>query len=284
MDLEIYSPAKINLFLKVAGRREDGYHNILSLMQPISLFDSIRLKVEDGEGVTVTVDIPGIPTDSGNLAFAAAERFMEEAGLKKRIHIDIEKNIPVGAGLGGGSSNAGSVLFALNTLYGEPLLTPEALSKLALELGSDVPFFLLKGPAFASGRGEKLERTMIPPYSYVLINPGFEVSASWAYSNLDLTKINEDNILIYSNYTSGPPVTLKDIISNDLEAAVAKSHGEIDEIKKLLMDSGAHGALMSGSGPTVFGVFNSPQDAGEALAKIRKVLPDRWLACAASGL
>ncbi len=284
MDLEIYSPAKINLFLKVAGRREDGYHDIFSLMQPISLFDSIRLKVEDGEGVTLTVDIPGIPTDSGNLAFAAAERFMEEAGLKKRIHIDIEKNIPVGAGLGGGSSNAGSVLVALNTLYGEPLFTPEALSMLALELGSDVPFFLLKGPAFASGRGEKLERTMIPPYSYVLINPGFEVSASWAYSNLDLTKIDEDNILIYSNYTSGPRVALKDIISNDLEAAVAKSHTEIDEMKKLLMENGASGALMSGSGPTVFGVYNSPQDAGEALAKIRKILPDRWLSCAASGL
>jgi 4-diphosphocytidyl-2-C-methyl-D-erythritol kinase len=259
------SPAKINLILRVLGRRPDGYHDISSVMQPISLYDRVSIAVDagsEGAGVNVACDHPQVPAGPSNLAQMAAERFLGKTGIRSRVDIAIEKRIPVGAGLGGGSSNAATVLMGLNTLCGAPL-DEGTLFDLAASVGSDVPFFMLKGPALAEGRGERLRRIALPAYDYVLINPGFQVPASWAYNNLDLTKCREDNKLSYSDERLGRADTggIRGLLANDLEDAVSTGHPEIARLKAVLLDAGSIGALMSGSGPTVFGIFPDREGA-----------------------
>lgn len=275
MEIELASPAKLNLFLKVLGKRGDGYHEIASLLQPLSLCDTVRVKVEDapsnGTSIILTTDDKNIPTDRCNLAWAAAEIFLREAKLSKKVDIHIEKRIPVGAGLGGGSSNGATVLMALNTLLSDPL-DSKTMLHLALSLGSDVPFFLLGTPAIMRGRGETLEMVDLCHYDYVLINPGFEVSAAWAYGNLPLTKFDEDNTLLYLGYAKKAPEESADILSNDLEDAVVDFRPEIGVLKEKLIEAGASGALMSGSGPTVFGLFPDTLSASEAFERLSKEL------------
>ncbi len=281
MDLKLLAPAKVNLFLKVVGRRDDGYHDILSLIQPISLYDELCLGISDGEGIEVYCDNPGVPGGKGNLACRAAEAFLREVGLKRRITIRITKRIPVGAGLGGGSSDAASVLMGLNEALGTGL-EGRRLREMALGLGSDVPFFLLGTPALASGRGEVLEPVELPSYSYVLLNPGFSVSTAWVYNNLDLTKIRENNKLIdlkesVKTFMKEPPGVM-DCLENDLEAVTSGRYPAIVGMERVLREAGADGVLMSGSGPTVFGIFldeHRAQDAYSAL-KSRLVQP-HWV-------
>jgi 4-diphosphocytidyl-2-C-methyl-D-erythritol kinase len=276
MEIELLSPAKVNLFLKVTGKREDGYHEILSLMQPISLFDLIRIKIDDGDSLSTRVIgsngyLPPVPDGPENLAYKAAELFLERAGLKRAVDIEIDKHIPSGAGLGGGSSNAASVLMGLNEAFGQPVDVDELMA-LSAGIGSDVPFFLLKGSALATGRGEKLERIGFPLYDYVLVNPGFEVASSWAYDNLDLTKKDEDNMLMYSKSALMDSHHIKDLLVNDLESAVLERYPQILEIKKEFLDTEALGVLMSGSGPTVFAVYPDLDKAKRAFESINKIL------------
>ncbi|MEE9614598.1 MAG: 4-(cytidine 5'-diphospho)-2-C-methyl-D-erythritol kinase [Thermodesulfobacteriota bacterium] len=269
MSITVSSPAKVNLFLKVLGKREDGYHEIRSLIQPISLSDELTIEAVPGDTVTVTCDSAAVPTGRENLAWRAAELFLERTGLKMAVRIDIVKKIPVAAGLGGGSSNAALVLRGLNELLGTGL-GEEELMDIAASIGSDVPFFIPGGPAVVSGRGEILEKTTLPAYEYVLINPGFEVSARWAYDNLDLTKKGGDNILLYSGKSLGVPEGIKAYLYNDLEGGVLKKHQEISILKGLLDGAGALGSLMSGSGPTVFGVFTDGDLAARAMEDLER--------------
>lgn len=281
----IFSPAKINLFLKVLRKRDDGYHDIVSVMQPISLYDEIVVEMEDGNGIFVSCDNTNVPCDRTNLAYRAAEAFFKAAGIKKKLSIKIKKNIPVAAGLGGGSSNAATVLKALNEITSTGL-PPERLMEMAAGLGSDIPFFIAGKSCIASGRGEILEPVELPRFWYILINPGFPVSTQWVYQNLNLTK-NQENINIsVSKVKANPPSPpfikgggrrgledtqiLQDILTNDLEDVTIRKHPEIKEIKQSLIDSGAAGALMSGSGPTVFGVFRDEGKARTAFARIKK--------------
>lgn len=263
MHMKVLAPAKVNLFLRVLGKRPDGYHEILSLMQPVSLYDEIEISVSDGDGIEVASDSPDAPGGSENLAYRAASLFLERAGLRKRVSISVKKRIPVGAGLGGGSSDAASVIMALNGLSGSGLPDREIM-EMGAGLGSDVPFFFLKGPALARGRGEVLERVSLPPLYYVLINPGFHVPTAWVYSSLRLTKKGENNILLYSSEVFADREGLKKALSNDLEAVTIGRYPEISALKEKLAGAGASGALMSGSGPTVFGVFHSREDAVRA--------------------
>jgi len=265
--MKIKAPAKINLSLRVTSKREDGFHEIITLMQPLSLSDFITITVKSGEGITITCDDPEIPTDGRNLVHKAVRMFLDVAGLNRKVHIDIEKRIPVAAGLGGGSSDGAATLLALNELTGE-VLSDLQLFDIAAKIGSDVPFFLLRGSAVAGGRGEILRAVKLPEYSYILINPGFGVSAAWAYSNLTLTETSH-NIRITDLEERGAallerPSSVVDILENDLERAVLAQHPEIAELLLALKECGAGGALMSGSGPTVFGLFLS--EAGAALA------------------
>ncbi len=267
----VLSPAKINLLLKVTGKREDGYHDLFTVMQPVTLYDNVTIDAQDGDGMSLECDNALVPSDETNLACRAARLLLEKTGIKKRIEIVIDKNIPVGAGLGGGSSNAAAVLAALNTLLEAGLSTAE-LMKIGAEIGSDVPFFLLNGPALATGRGEVLERITLPLCHYVLINPGFHVSTAWAYGNLNLTKKPEDNILSYSQKAFERCGDIAARLVNDLESVTAARYPEISRLKNQLVENGAAGALMSGSGPTVFGLFLDQKGAARAVEAIRPTL------------
>lgn len=257
------SPAKINLLLKVLGKRADGYHDLYTLMQPVSLFDEISIETAPGDGISIECHHAGVPADSSNLAFRAASLFLEKTALKRSVSIKIDKLIPVGAGLGGGSSNAATVLISLNKML-KAGLSDDELKGMAAEIGSDVPFFIMKTPAIATGRGEVLRAIKTPSLYYVLINPGFSVSTKWVYENLDLTNNPEDNILIYSDRLFESAKTLADNLTNDLEAVTIRKFPEIERLKRLVLQSGASGALMSGSGPTVFGLFAEEEKAKEA--------------------
>ncbi|MDP2690112.1 MAG: 4-(cytidine 5'-diphospho)-2-C-methyl-D-erythritol kinase [Deltaproteobacteria bacterium] len=265
------SPAKINLLLKVLRKRDDGFHELFSVMQPVTLYDNISVEAGEGGGITLECHNADIPSDHTNLAYRAAKLLLEKAGLKKRVNIVIDKKIPVGAGLGGGSSNAATVLMTLNTLLNTGLSEAE-LVEMGVSLGSDVPFFILRGPALARGRGEILERIALPPCHYILINPGFPVPTAWVYGNLDLTKSPEDNNLTYSVKAFERCVDIKGMLKNDLEPVTASRHPEISRLKALLIENGAVGALMSGSGPTVFGLFPDHGRARRAFEAIRPLL------------
>jgi len=266
--ISVLSPAKINTLLKVLGKRADGYHELYTLMEPISLFDKISIEASDGEGISIECAQSDVPSDNSNLAVRAAELFLENTGLTRALSIKIDKYIPVGAGLGGGSSNAASVLMALNEML-DTGLPDDELKRMGAEIGSDVPFFILKGPAVATGRGEVLRRVSLPGLYYILINPGFSVSTKWVYDNLDLTNNPENNILSYSDRLFESLTTLVDNLTNDLETVTLTKFPEISGLKRLLMESGANGALMSGSGPTVFGLFTEEKRAIKAFKLLR---------------
>ena len=270
--LNILCPAKVNLFLKVMEKRGDGYHEIRSLMQPVELFDDVILTVSKGDGITLECDVDSVPSGTENLAWKAAALFLKETGIKRAVSIILKKRIPSGGGLGGGSSDAAGVLTGLNAIL-RAGLDEERLKAMASGLGSDVPFFILRGPAFVYGRGEILERVTLPRLYYVLVNPGLHISTAWAYGNLDLTKKTKDNILIVSKGLAGSKEKIAGLLENDLEGAVMGEYPVIAVLKSLLKKAGAKGALMSGSGSTVFGLFFEEREATEAITRLKGKLP-----------
>ena len=283
MSLKVLSPAKVNLFLRVLRKRPDGYHDIYSLMQPVSLFDEVTIDLKEGRGITVSSDNSALPDGPENLAYRGASLFLKTAGIERSVKIHIRKRIPVGGGLGGGSSNAASVLLGLNALTGA-CLDEDVMLRTASGLGADVPFFILKSGALATGTGTTLQKVNLPEIHYVLVNPGFHVSTAWVYSNLDLTKKTEDNILTYSFESIGGAESLKGLLYNDLEAVTLKRHPELGKLKRTLVDNGAIGALMSGSGPTVFGMFKDGDTARKASVAINASLDERSLVFAVKGI
>ncbi len=264
--IQAQSPAKINLFLNVTGKRPDGYHNLNTLMCCITLYDTIDLDFHENK-IRVTCDHPLVPEDESNLVFKAAELFFENSGKQGGVGINIKKAIPVGAGLGGGSSNAASVLLNLNHHYGSPF-NAEELGKLGLAIGADVPFFIFGKPAIATGIGEKLRAyKFLKPFYVLLINPGFSVSTAEVYKNLNLglTKCEKKFKRIPFN---GVSIDILDFLCNDLESVTADMYPDINKLKLLLIDHGAEGALMSGSGPTVFGLFSDAEKIKKAYREL----------------
>jgi 4-diphosphocytidyl-2-C-methyl-D-erythritol kinase len=260
--MKIVSPAKINLFLHVTDKRPDGYHELFSLMCCVNLFDTIHLEF-DHRHIQIESSDPQIPLDETNLACKAASVFFGALGVADGLKIYIEKSIPVAAGLGGGSSNAASVLMGLNQHYGYPFSCNELMA-IGLGLGADVPFFVFGKPALASGIGEKLEAySGALPFHFVLVYPGFLVSTAEVFQNLNLgltkckKKIKEPFL---TNFGFNSDLHL----CNDLETVTASKHPVIISIKKQLLTLGAEGALMTGSGPTVFGLFSDLQTAERA--------------------
>jgi 4-diphosphocytidyl-2-C-methyl-D-erythritol kinase len=267
--ITLRSPAKINLCLSVLGRRPDGYHDVEMLMQMVGLFDEVTVSL-GGPGISVSCDSHAVPSGRENIAWKAALEMLRISGKEVGLAITIKKNIPVAAGLGGGSGNAAAVLAALNRLLGIGL-DRERLAEIGARIGMDVPFFFFGPTALAQGRGEILtELTPLPQIPILLINPGIEISTAWVYKKLNLrltkkgdcTKIARLNI---RNIASG--------LHNDLEQVTSAVHPVINRIKDALLDRGAVGALMSGSGPTVFGIFET-QVACRAAAD--SLSPEGW--------
>lgn len=264
------TPAKVNFGLHILGKREDGFHELETLFQMVNWCDEIKIECLS-RGLELVCNQPDIPTDKGNLVIKAAHilqtRYPERC---KGARIHLNKNIPHGAGLGGGSGNAAGVLLGLNFLWGLKLKREDLIS-VASELGSDVPFFLFSPCAIGRGRGEILEPVKNSIRFYVLmVYPGFAVPTASVYGNLKLklTK-RENNISILKNFLlQSEFAQLGATWSNDLELFVFKEYPGLSGIKKEMLALGAKGALLSGSGSTVFGIFDNPETANSAHARL----------------
>ena len=260
--MRILSPAKINLFLGVIGKRPDGYHELYSLMCCVDLFDTVFLQF-GLKNIQIESSHPQIPLDDTNLAYRAAAVFFKALNVNDGLKIFIDKSIPVAAGLGGGSSNAASVLKGMNQHYGYPFSRNQLMS-MGLGLGADVPFFLFGKSALASGIGENLEAYPGPlPFHVVVVYPGFTISTREVFQklNLGLTKCEKKIKRLFLIKNSFDPELN---LCNDLEIVTASEYPVITSIKERLLIRGALGALMSGSGPSVFGLFSDSHTAERA--------------------
>ena len=264
--IEIFrAPAKINTCLHVLGKRADGYHDLAMLMQPVSLYDEITIRVSRGEGVEASCPGVEMPPGEENITALAARALLQEAGIRCRVSIAVEKNIPVAAGLGGGSSDAATVLTGLNRML-DLGFGREKLMEVGVALGADVPFFMVGGPAWATGIGDRLEEVdSMPDLWYVLVNPGVAVSTAWVYGNLVLTSPGDADKL---RRFPGTTVEFVRLLHNDLEQVTITKYPVVGEIKQRLLECGAAGSLMSGSGPTVFGAFTSEESARTAAERL----------------
>ena len=260
--LTVQAPAKVNLTLQILAKRPDGYHELDSVMQKLDLFDTVHVQRLQEPGITLRCPDSDLPEDKSNLVYKAAALFLQEVGLDKAhgVSLILEKRIPVAAGLGGGSSDAGAVLYALNQLFDTPVPLKRLLG-IAKELGADVPFFVFPEAAVrARGIGERMEAVpSLLHCSVLLVNPGFSVSTAWVFENFRLTRADKISILFDSRENgvlNGEALNL----FNDLETVTVDRYPEIALIKESMLEGGAAGALMSGSGPTIFGVFPDGAD------------------------
>lgn len=268
--LVLRAPAKVNLSLRILGRRPDGYHDLDTVMQKLKLSDLITLTVTDKPGIVLRCPDSDLPEDRSNIVFRAAEAFFAacECG-KLGVRITLEKNIPVAAGLGGGSSDAGTVLVGLNRLFGAGFSTADLVA-LARPLGADVPFFVTDfGAVRAEGIGDQMDAVpSLKNCTFVLVNPGFPVSTRWVYEKYALTMADKDSKLCDSQKKiSHVPLYAG---GNDLEQVTLSSYPEIERLKQNLLGLGAASVLMSGSGPTVFGVF--PDEDGGVSTLVRQAV------------
>jgi 4-diphosphocytidyl-2-C-methyl-D-erythritol kinase len=270
--MQVLAPAKINLSLKILGRRNDGFHELDTLIAPISLYDEIRIdKRPSGKGIEFRCDDRSVPESDDNLAVRAAKAFFETTRIDPAVSIELKKKIPHGAGLGGGSSDAASVLLALNDLF-ETRLSREALAEMAEPLGSDVPFFLFQSAAVCKGHGEmvmpvKLQRQ----FAVLLLKPGFVVPTAWAYSRWQHSR-EIPGIRYEAQEFAGQTFV------NDLERPVFEKFVFLAQLKMWLLSQSEVGAgLMSGSGSTMFAVMRENADADSVATRAKAPLdPELW--------
>lgn len=246
--------AKINLGLRVLRKRQDGYHDIETVMHRINLFDDLTFK--KAEAVSMTSTDLSLPCDESNLCIRAVRLLQEHFKVDRGAHIDLKKNIPIGAGLGGGSADAAETLRGVCKLWGLKTTTDE-LAELALQLGSDVPYFLQNGTAYATGRGEILEPLpMTLPYWIVVVFPGVHISTAWAYNNVILAEPEDAPSLkdILLNHI-GDLSKLSSLVRNDFQAPVTAGHPKVPRLMESLRSWGAEFVQLSGSGSSVYGLF-----------------------------
>ncbi len=275
----VRAPAKVNLSLHIVGRRSDGYHDLDTVMQKLDLADTVRIRRLDEPGIRLSCPDSDLPENDTNLVWKAAVAFLQETNLEKEsgVSITLEKLVPVAAGLGGGSSDAGAVLIGLNRLFGAGL-TEETLIRLGRSLGADVPFFVIPHPAVrAKGIGDRMKPiAALTGFSLLLVNPGFSVSTAWAYKNFTLTRADKDSNLFDSRENDDMFDHCCPLF-NDLETVTIEHYPEIAAVKRFMLDNGASGALMSGSGPTVFGVFPERVDGDNTdLQRCAEVLTEKY--------
>lgn len=274
--MTVFSPAKINLYLRILGKRADGYHELETLMLPLDFGDEITLRPRS-DGLTLECDNPNLPTDDSNLALRAAKRLAEQCGVKRGAAIALTKRTPLAAGLGGGSSNAASVLLGLRQLWGLEA-NDSILHELAAGMGSDINFFMAGGAALCRGRGEQIEPVPCKlSASVLLVNPGFGISTKWAYESWAkaavasrLTASLPQVSLLLRALAEDDLAAVSRCLFNSLEAPSVRKFPVLELIKDAMRDDGASGALMSGSGATVFGLFADPKTAEESALRVRE--------------
>ncbi|HWP58223.1 MAG TPA: 4-(cytidine 5'-diphospho)-2-C-methyl-D-erythritol kinase [Candidatus Acidoferrales bacterium] len=269
--MKLNAPAKLNLSLRILGKRADGYHLIDSLMVPISLYDRLEIAKarKNGDRITVVTDSRDVPGGAENLAYRAAALFLDRHGLRERVRIRIHKRIPVGAGLGGGSSDAASTILGLNRLF-QTGMDLRAMAELGSRIGADVPFFIYGRPARVGGKGERVSPlSSLPLLWFVVLNPGFPVSTRWAYENFSVKLTRRGgNTSIIASLADCRQWTRA--LINDLEAVTLPRYPKLQQLKEELLSAGARAALMSGSGSSVFGLFESEEGARRAFYRLRK--------------
>ncbi|MBE7033533.1 MAG: 4-(cytidine 5'-diphospho)-2-C-methyl-D-erythritol kinase [Ruminococcaceae bacterium] len=257
--------AKINLSLDVLGKLENGYHEVQMVMQTVSVFDLVTV-TKLKSGIELSTNLPYLPIDNNNIAYRAAEEFFEYTGIKAGVNIDISKRIPVGAGLAGGSSNASAVLKAMNKLFGTGLSLKE-LCKIGVKLGADVPYCILGGTRLAEGIGEKLSSLpKFPKCSIVLVKPSFSISTKAVYEKIDSYSDyrRPDTKKLIDGLHASDMEMITSAMGNVLEEVSLSEHPILEKVKDELVNLGAIRSQMSGSGPTVFGIFKNYEDAKNA--------------------
>ena len=260
--LKIEGKAKINLTLDILGKRPDGYHEVSMIMQSIALHDTLSLE-KMREGIGLTINVPWMKADESNLVWKAAALVKERCGLKGGVNIRLTKRIPVAAGLAGGSADAAAVLRGMDRLYGLRL-SDEELCALGAELGSDIPFCLMGGTMLSTGRGEVLRRLKGMPTAWVVLaKPRVSVSTAWAYQNYDEqgAERHPDNEMVEKKIISQDLKAMAPLLCNVLESVTIKKYEVIERYKQLMMEKGALVSMMSGSGPTVFGLTVKKSEA-----------------------
>lgn len=261
--IKLRAMAKINLGLDVVKRREDGYHEVRMIMQTIKMYDKITIRKRDDNEIKVKTNLHYLPTDENNLVYKAAKLILEKYEVGQGVEITLEKFIPVAAGMAGGSSDAAAVLYGINKIF-KLRATKNELMELGVKIGADVPYCIMRGTALAEGIGEKLTPLKAVPKTTILIaKPSFGVSTKFVYENLvlDENTPHPDIDGIIDSINEGDIYSLSDRIGNVLETVTAKEYPQIEEIKNIMKQNGALNALMSGSGPTVFGIFDNKEDA-----------------------
>lgn len=265
--IKMKAPAKINLGLDVLRKREDGYHEVSMVMQTIRLYDYLTIKKTSSDSISLNTNLPYLPNTENNLVYKAAKLIKTEFNIKHGVSIKLEKNIPVAAGLAGGSSDAAATLIGLNNLFSLNLTTEE-LMKRGVKLGADVPYCILGGTALSEGIGEILTPLPDVPHCYILVvKPNIHVSTKFVYENLNLTTIEThpdiEGMVSAIHASDYDGITRR--LGNVLETVTEHTYPVIKQLKHLLISAGADGSIMSGSGPTVFGLFKDKNTAQKAL-------------------
>lgn len=269
----INAPAKINIGLDVLRRREDGYHEVKMIMQSIRLFDKLTLTKTRRPGIQLTTNLHFLPVNEDNLVYRSAKLLMDEFHIEGGLNIHLEKRIPVAAGLAGGSTDAASCMLAINRLYNLEL-SKRQLMRRGVKLGADIPYCILKGTALSEGIGEKLTTIpKMPDCAILIAKPGIHVSTRFVYSNLVLDKdtVHPDIDQMIEAMREKDLYELCSLMGNILETVTIPAHPEIAVIKECMKEHGAIGSLMSGSGPTVFGIFDDPDKATYARERCREL-------------
>lgn len=272
MRLDLDSYAKINLSLDVVRKREDGYHEIRSVMQQIDLRDTLSI-AENKNGVIITCDKDQVPVDESNLVYKAWEEVSKHAKTKIGIRVHIKKRIPVAAGLAGGSANCATTLKSLNKLW-DLALSDQELMDIGIKIGADVPYCLMGGTALAEGIGEKLRQLRsFNDKALLIANPGIQISTADAYASLKIGKTKNKIEDIIDCVENDDIHCLSKEMYNVMEANIISEHPQIEEIKKMMINNGALGSLMSGSGPSVFGIYEDLDYLKFAEKKLREKFP-----------
>lgn len=263
--------AKINLGLDVVRKREDGYHEVRMIMQTISLYDKIFIKKTKNTGIRVSTNLYYLPNNENNLVYKAAKLLIDEFDIKNGVSMKLEKYIPVAAGMAGGSADAAAVLIGMNKLFGLGLSRKQLMDR-GVSIGADVPYCIMRGTALAEGIGERLTKLKPLPKCYILIaKPGISVSTKFVYGNLKADKIEKhpdiDGIIEAIN--NADILSVAERLGNVLEDVTIREYPVIDELKQFMKDRGALNSLMSGSGPTVFGIFTDKDMADKAYMELK---------------
>ena len=277
--MRIQTPAKINTLLYILGKREDGFHDLYMHMVPVNLYDTLTFTKNKNQGLKFQIKGSSLSElDEENLVVRAVTAFEQVSRIKVNYDIFLEKKIPYGAGLGGGSGNAAGTLQALNYIFrnsteSEGLINPESLYEIALKLGSDVPFFLKPKPAEIRGRGEKLrELSDYPKFNVLIIKPSFAISTFEAYQNcIPKREINFPSIRSFDDLSTQ--------MHNQFESSLLVQYPLLSKLKKLLIENGAFGALVTGSGSAVFGVFNKKNTQNQAYKDLKCLQIGEIISC-----